>query len=233
MKRYFGWAFLVAGVVLSANGYTDLIPNAISGVTATGHHQGDTNNGDGSIRTAVDGTGLTVGNPLDQNTWTHSNRWQDDWQGTWNTAASDGWMVLDLGASYNDLETLWIWNVTEGSHTDRGTQSFQLYFAETPTILPPSVGAFQTYDFNSGGWTSLGGLETLPQGGTNLSGTFDLSSISSARYIGLDLQSSFGATNPNRVGLSEVQITTQVVPEPSVLALMALGLPLLRFLRRK
>lgn len=229
---------VVAGLLLLATvASAEMIPNAISGVTATGHHQGDSPNGDGSIRTAVDGTGLTVGDPADPATWTHSTRWQDDWQGTYVTSPTEGWMVLDLGSVVTMLDTMYIWNVNENagggqSHTDRGAATLNVYYSNNPTVTPPTVStATQTYDFSSGGWTQLGSTVSIPEGGTNISQTVDVSAIPSAQYIGLDFLTRHGTSTPLRVGVAEVQITT--VPEPSTLALVALGLLSLAFYGRR
>jgi len=78
------------------------------------------------------------------------------------------------------------------------------------------------YDFTSGGWTQLGGTNTLAQGVGNASippsGAFDLTGITSARYMGLEFLTNYGSTF--RVGLAEIAI---VVPEPGRAALLLVG----------
>jgi len=210
---------VVAGLFLFASAASaDMIPGAINGVTATGFHEGDNLTGNGSIETAVTGRGLTVGDPRDSTTWTHSTGWQDDWQGVYTA----GWMVLDLGSIVSDLESMYIWNVNENTHTDRGVATMDVYYTNDPTVTPPATsGTVQPYDFSSGGWTPLGSTVSVPEGGTNISEIVDVSAIPEARYIGLDLLTNHGAGD--RVGVAEVQFTT-VVPEPSTLVLAALGL---------
>jgi len=183
-----------------------LIPNAIPGVAATGHQWGDSANEDGSIRTAVDGTGLTVGNVADPTTWTHTSVWQDDWQG-WSTPVANGYMVLDLGAVQTQLDSMYVWSVNEGGWSNRAVRDFDLYYATTPTVPPPAnSGSSQTYDFGSGGWTLAANVINVERGGTNLSRTVDLSGIPSAQYLGLDIMTDWGAGN--RPGFAEVQVTT-------------------------
>jgi len=201
----------IFGLVSFLTGVTDaaMAPNTIPNVSATGHQQGDSANGDGSIRTAVDGTGLTIGNPLDSNTWTHSTIWQDDWQGSANPP-SLGWMVLDLGANRHNLDTMYIWNVNEATATNRGTKDFDLYYATNPTVTPPPIsGSTQTYNFSSGGWTLHSNVTNVTQGGTNISKTVDVSDILKARYLGLDILTDHGAGW--RPGFAEVQVASHLI----------------------
>ncbi len=196
-----------------ANGET--APNAITGVTATGFHQGDNVTGQGSIDTAVDGTGLAIGLESDTNTWTHSNAWPDDWQGTFTNSAEEGWMVIDLGDVYSDLVDMFIWNVNEAGQTSRGTALCDIYYSTSPTFFPPAVSTTSTpYDFSSGGWTLLASSVAITQGdgseANTIDGHVDLSSIPEAQYVGIDMLSNYGSAE--RVGLGEIQITTSAVP---------------------
>ena len=192
-----------------------------------GHHQGDSTSGDGSVVRAIDLSGITQVNPTDPGTWTHSNAWQDDWQG-FNANFADpnaNFAVIDLGGPTADLETMYLWNVNEGNHTARGVQDFEIFYAVTPSVLPGATsGTNQTYDFTSGGWTQLGGTFTLTQG-TGVAGltpdSFDVTAAGGAQYIGLRLNSYY-ANDSNRVGFSEVVFTT--IPEPGSVALLLVGL---------
>ncbi|HOD83487.1 MAG: hypothetical protein BWX88_02140 [Planctomycetes bacterium ADurb.Bin126] len=197
----------------------DLIPGAITGVTGKAFHRGDNNDpGDGSLSRMLDGSGLTVGNPGLPGTWTHNNRWQDNWQGSGSFtggATPGAWFVADLGQIYIDLDKMWMWNVREV--LDRGMKSFSVYYADSPTVTPVTNSA---YSFASGGWALLGNY-TLPQStgnNTPFDGLLDLTGIPEARYIGLDIQSNYGSTF--RVGLAELEFTT---PEPATLTALLLA----------
>jgi len=201
-------------------------------VGITGHQQGDSLNGNGSMLTAINLAGITVVDPVDPSTWTHANSWQTDWQGSFPGGspqdAVGGWAVLDLGSPQAALENLYLWNVNEGSWPSRGTNEFNLYYATSPDVTPPAVGgSFQAYDFSSGGWTQLGDTLTLAEGtgsaGLPVSGIFDISGASGAQYIGIDILSGHGSDW--RVGLSEIVVTSATaVPEPSTFLLLASGL---------
>ncbi|NQT89082.1 hypothetical protein HQ560_20100, partial [bacterium] len=201
---------------------------SIAGIT--GHQQGDSATGNGSILTTINGAGITKPDPLDPGTWTHNSAWQTDWQGSFpGGAAQDadqGWAVVDLGRP-KATEFLYLWNVNESNALDRGTQDFDLYYAVSPIVTPPAVGgAFQPYDFSSGGWTKLGDILSLAQGtGSDamaVNGMFDISGAWGARYIGIDILSNYGSTW--RAGLSEIAVTSLAdVPEPATLSLLALG----------
>lgn len=217
---------------------------AVSAVTIlpassiTGHHQGDSAAGNGSTLTVINGSGITqTGGATNPSTWTHNDSWTTDWQGDVLSGASNskvGWTVIDLGSVQSQLGEMLVWNVNEASWTSRGTETFNIYYATAPTTTAPGVSATPIdYDFASGGWTQLGGTRTLLQADASaanaLDGTYDLSSISSAQYIGIEMLTSFG--NGARVGLGEVVFTE--VPEPSSTALLGLGCLALMWRRRK
>jgi hypothetical protein len=210
---------LACVVANSARG--GLIPRAIPGVTGKAFQQGDSANpGNGSISRLFNGAGLTVGNPADSNTWLHDATWENNWQGngTFSGGNTPGaWLVADLGVVVSSLDKAYIWNVREGTATDRGTQNIDLYTAISPTVTPATGSA---YDFASGGWTLLGSytIPKAPGGSTAADAVIDLLSAPAARYIGFDINSNYGSTF--RVGFAEIEFTT--VPEPA--GLMQLGI---------
>jgi len=81
------------------------------------------------------------------------------------------------------------------------------------------------YDFASGGWTQLGTTRSLTT--VAASQAFDLSGISSAQYIALEIMTAH--TTNGRVGFDEAAITA--IPEPSAALLGGLGF--LALLRRR
>lgn len=230
MQRVVLVAVLAFGLAMAGAAQADMIPLAITGVSAKAFHRGDNNDpGDGSLSRSVNGAGLTVGDPGNPNTWTHNARWQDNWQGAGsfaNGATPGAWYVMDLGAEFANLDDLYIWNVREV--LDRGTRDVALYYATNPTVVPATSNA---YDFSSGGWTNMGNYTIAQATGNNtpVDTIIDLNGIPSARYIGFDIESNWGSTF--RVGFAELQVTT---PEPATLSLLGLGgLALLRRRRRK
>ena len=227
------------GFLFVGTAHADYIPNAITGATATGTHTADAgssslladyDDGDGhiyDIRTnpalaAVSGYGLTV---TDGN-GTHSSKWEEDWQSNitqTNPTTPDGTLVasqqfyVDLGASYDNLDELYVWNVRE--QTARGTKDVDLYYSD---LADPGADLSVTAN-----WTLLDSyvFSQSTGGGTGVDNVIDLSSVSSARHFGFDISSNYGDTG--RVGLAEVQFT--VVPEPSTVSMLlaALGTCLL------
>ena len=160
-------------------------------------------------------------------TWTTAgSAWQDDWQGFDTPGTSnETWAVVDLGGPTANLDQMYLWNVNEGAHSDRGTNSFNIWYATSPTLAPPTTGGTPTaYGFGSGGWTQLGGSLTLTQGSeaAGLSpDAFNIAGASGAQYIGIEMLTNHGAGD--RTGLAEIAFTT-VVPEPGSIALVFVGL---------
>jgi hypothetical protein len=217
---------LFAGVVLLTIGgvaNAAMIPDAIPVVTGWAFSPGDSGNpGDGSISRALNGSGLTIADTSNPSTWTHNNRWQDNWQGYGSyssTAPSTpgAWLVMDLQKTYDPFSyQMYVWNVREV--LDRGTQNVDIYYATSLTVMPATGAA---YNFASDGWTLLGNY-TVPKatgGGTPADAVIDLRNIPLARYIGLRINSNYGSIS--RVGFSEIEF--RYVPEPSAAALLGLG----------
>lgn len=206
-----------------------VVPNGISGVTATAFDHGDSTdpNVNGGVNQVVNGAGLTIGNAADRTTWAHDGAWQDGWQGNvGNESNGKGWFIADLGATHADLSQMLIWNTREVF--DRGSKNVNIFYATTPTIT--SITDTRAYDFTSGGWTQLtpaAGMD-LPQatgtaGSTQGSpagpdATLSLAGVT-ARYVGFQINSNYGSTI--RVGFSEIEFTT--TPEPASLGLWCLG----------
>jgi len=209
------------------------------------------NNANGATPLAAlyNGDSLVKTNPDDVSTWTHgvtTSAWQKTWQAdganthpTWNKMA---WVILDLGSVQTELEKMYLWNVTENSSgtIQRGTQTFRIFYADGPIT---SAVAAADYSFTTG-WTQLGGIQTLAQAATagphDFDGSYDLSGIASARYIGLELLTNYGSVpgptpagvdSANRIGLAEVVFT--VVPEPSSALLALTGLTACVIRRRR
>ena len=183
-------------------------------VGITGFHRGDTQTGNGSILRLTDGSGVAKGDANDPSTWTtNSTAWQDDWQGF--TGYNDNnftWVVAELGSPTGVLDKMHLWNVQERGALNRGTATFDIYYATDPTTPPPATSSTVTpYDFNSGGWALLSGGNSLAQG-TQINDAgehFDISGASGARYIGLHLTSNHGGT---RTGLAELAVTKSACP---------------------
>jgi hypothetical protein len=230
-------AFVAAITSFAESAKAAMVPGAIPVVNAIAGVPGDNATGNGSISRVFDGSGLTIGNPNDDSTWLHDNNWETGWQGRLNGQPTT-WVVADLGANFSNLQSLYLWNVNEGSATGRGVRQMDIYYSSSPSVTPVIE---QPYNFSSGGWTQLNSTFTIPEGtglpaGNVFSSKIDLVAISSARYIGFDLLSNYNM-DTDKTGLAEVQITLSSVPEPStslgLLALSAGGLLTRRNRNRK
>ncbi|MGY8649021.1 MAG: PEP-CTERM sorting domain-containing protein [Verrucomicrobiales bacterium] len=211
---------LFLGIAIGTASAAIVIP---AGITA--FHQGDSLDGNGSIVKAADGSGMAKGNADDPSTWTvSSTAWADDWQGfSSDNTGSNTWAVVDLGSATAALDTMYLWNVQETNALDRGTSTFDIYHATSPTTTAPAAGGTVTpYDFGSGGWTQLSAGNELAIGTQigDAGQSFDISGASGAQYIGLHLTANHGGF---RTGLGEIAITTSGIPEPSSLGLLLLG----------
>lgn len=199
-------------------------------------HQGDSASGNGSHLKTIDGSGMAKGDTDDPSTWTVSSiAWADDWQGfeAPGVTPNGTWAVLDLGAPTEFLDQMYLWNVQEnapGNQSNRGMNSFNVYYSTSPTLTPPATSATPTaYDFASGGWTPLSGFDLAVGTGVGDAGeAFDVSGASGAQYIGIEIVSNHGAGD--RSGFAEVALT--VVPEPGSVMLL-FGGGLLGLLRRR
>ncbi|MDA9831882.1 hypothetical protein N9C66_11145, partial [Akkermansiaceae bacterium] len=178
----------------------------IKGIKA--FHQGDSLDTNGSVLKIADGSGMAKGDANDPSTWTiSSTAWEDDWQGfSSDNSGNNTWVVLDLGVQTFGLDKMYLWNVQETSTLDRGTSTFDVYYAYSPSeAAPDTSGAVTPYDFGSGGWIQLSTGNNLAQG-TKIGDpgeVFDISGASGARYIGLHLTANHGGS---RTGLGEIAI---------------------------
>ena len=235
-----------------------LIPTDVSAWDRGGGAANGTNSG-GVLKMTSDQTNMNLVDPDDPSTWQTTTRaWQQEFQGQDIRSASlttNPWIIFDLGSVQTQLDEMFLWNVSESTGWQRGVKTFKLHYSVTPsTTIPVWASANNltdgptnvvNYSFTTGGWTQLGSTQSLDRGGeTNIQGhdgVFDLSSIASVRYIGIEILSSwnddgtdpFGPdTNDNgrRVGLNQVAFT--VVPEPGTALLGGLGLLMLMRRRR-
>ncbi len=221
----------------------EMIAHAITGVTANaGAYADHPNPGNGSPLAAADGRGLALaasGSFAGQ--YVHDEAWENDWQAgaQYMTDGSNrNWFLMDLGSTYSNLDEAWVWNARSGGSI-RGSKNVDVYFSTSPADIP---GTNTGFDFSTAeGWTHLTNLDISQAVGNNtpVDTKIDLSSINSARYLALVINSNWGSntsTGPasGRMGLAEVQITATAVPEPtSMISLSALGvICLLAFARR-
>ncbi|MEJ6717400.1 MAG: hypothetical protein QNK82_02825, partial [Akkermansiaceae bacterium] len=208
-------------VLLTLIGLQSISADVIIPSSIKAFHQGDSLTGNGAALQIINGSGMSKPDPNDPSTWTiNSTAWADDWQGFSTPSGNTTWAVLDLGSPTPNLDQIYLWNVQENNARDRGTNSFNIFHATSPTITPPTTsGNVTAYDFASGGWSKINGGFSLTQGtGNGDDGqSFDVSAAGGARYIGLQIISNHGGS---RVGFAEVAFTTRIpTGAPSVVTL--------------
>ena len=216
-------AFSIAStaLLLTLIGLQSISADVIIPSSIKAFHQGDSLTGNGAALQVINGSGMSKPDPNDPSTWTiNSTAWADDWQGFSTPSGNTTWAVLDLGSPTPNLDQIYLWNVQENNARDRGTNSFNIFHATSPTITPPTTsGNVTAYDFASGGWSKINGIFSLTQGtGNGDDGqSFDVSAAGGARYIGLQIISNHGGF---RVGFAEVAFTTRIpTGAPSVVTL--------------
>lgn len=134
-----------------------------------------------------------------------------------------GWYAFDLGSSQG-LDKIYAMNGYYLNNDERlSMDQFNVYYSTTPTVALASGG---DYNFSSGGWTQLGGLNTFVN---DQSTAFEVDATGvTARFIGIEMTRELNATD-GRIGMNEFAVTA--VPEPSAALLGGLGL--LALLRRR
>lgn len=163
-----------------------------------------------SINNLTNGVGLSS---LDIEA-THGNHYSDMWM---SDEATTGVLTFDLGGLYA-VSAVDIWQYNYSNNAERGVQDFDILVSTDGSNFTPL-------------FTDLT-LAISQNESTIDSQQFWLSNIN-ATHIQIDIKSNYG--EPYYVGLSEVQFSTGLVPEPSSYALLAgiTGLTLTLARRRK
>lgn len=206
----------------SATGFS-ATASATTLINLTGSHGGDQYAPNG-LNSLLNGSGMTRPDLADPSTWTvNYGNYPDEWMGSFLVGASNSkkaWVAFDLGAP-SALHKLYLWNIRYQAGI-AGTATYNLYYANTPTVaLPsqPNAGAYSVtgltpqgdYDFSSGGWTQFNtsGVLSAPKAGNSI---VDLNGVS-AHYIALEILTNHGDTyQGGRVGFLETAITRSPMP---------------------
>ena len=170
----------------------------------------------------TDHSEFTLTDPNDPGTWVDtSGNWTEESFGDYLVGATNGklgWYAFDLGSA-KDLDEIFVFvgSWQGGPPTGNGRitlKSFNVHLATTPGVALSNGG---DYDFSGSGWSQLGGTQTA-------SSTGEIMTVAaagqSARYIGIEIMSDWNSSD-ERTGFDEFAVTE--VPEPSSLALLAMG----------
>ena len=214
----------IAGLVLAVSGLANA--TVITGVTIEDVSSELTASFNRPATMTIDGSG---GVALSSLTGTHDNlpdagMWLSSGTCCGNVndphvTAKDGQLahiVWDLGAIYDVSRfNLWNYNERNGLFTERGANSVGI-----TTSIADNLSGFS----NSAG-SLLGNFNFAEATGLNSYTGEMVNSAFTGRYVRFDIFTNHGGDN-NFAGLSEIRFdgTLAVVPEPSTLAIFALGL---------
>jgi hypothetical protein len=165
----------------------------------------------------VDATGLFADN---HSTTPDPTMWLSDGVGFGGDPGDDGdpEVVFDLGGVY-DVGSVRIWNYNEINHRHRGVKDLEI-LVSLDGVSYDSMGNFTL--FEAPGVDNVDYSETLPI------------NASDVQFVKFDILSNYnGAIYPNDpsdyddngfVGLSEVRFYSGLVPEPSAVVMLVVGL---------
>ena len=115
----------------------------------------------------------------------------------WYSNGAPSGFVMDLGAAYS-VSALKFWNYNGSSHTNRGLKNIDVLFSVETDAYSSGV------DFDNGKWTVVKSIDELGKapGSDGWTGNdpITLTAPQSARFIGIRINSTWGATEG---GLSE------------------------------
>ena len=213
----------LATMILTPNTGADMLPGAIGNDGANGfdgsitvkeRHHFDTRFGEN----AIDGSGLLANGD-------HDTAGSGHWLGQ---PHEPNWLIVDLGASY-PLDRVEVWNYNNGTvgvaGSDRGMRQTSIWLHDGPTEPNASNGDENGNDFVSTGWSLFELDHPFVEGpGTNPFSSTETVSFggANARFVAFEIKNNHTAFGADGfVGISELQFFA--VPEPSTLALLALG----------
>ncbi|MFK7787924.1 MAG: PEP-CTERM sorting domain-containing protein [Phycisphaeraceae bacterium] len=167
----------------------------------------------------VDGSGLTGGFHTSDNP--NLTMWLSTGSGNFGGVDLDPFVIFDLGDFYT-VTSFRVWNYNElagvsTNLTNRGVNQVSVEYGET-AALGSTVAGISNF-------AQADGTDTYTGEAFDSTGLIaDASAITAfnARYIKFDIDSNYGDGN-TFYGLSEVQFSGTLVPEPSSLALLGLG----------
>jgi hypothetical protein len=152
-----------------------------------------------------------------------------------NNGSPDAWITIDLGSAYV-IDFLELFNTHNAQYFDRGTGDFRI-------LASNSVADLGSMGFDLAGVVSTLIDSTLlaesgTQAGPLTAQSFSVGNTNAFRYLQFNADSVAVGGNPccgtNVYGLNEIRVTAvNAVPEPSILAIFALGIMGLSLRRSK
>ena len=175
---------------------------------------------------AINGFGLDGDAP--SLTASHREQFSSNWWTGWSGDVTEWQLTVDLEDNY-DLDTVQVWNYREGCCSNRGLSTVEIWVSsveDESQLVKLTTDGNGIHDDGNGNFL----FPQAPTGGEYFGFALDMSGVTNAslldnvRLFRIDGGSFNHNDGADHGGLAEIQFGGVLIPEPTSLALLSLGL---------